>query len=75
MAIAPSATSTSTGTSSGSSGVTGGGASVPAVALPLAITSLVMPGYDFAFDMERLDGFSQWSQAPPGQPPKYTSFS
>lgn len=75
MAIAPSAASTSTGTSSGSSGVTGGGASVPAVALPLAITSLVMPGYDFAFDMERLDGFSQWSQAPPGQPPKYTSFS
>ncbi len=75
MAISPSATSTSTGTSSGSSGVTGGGASVPAVALPLAITSLVMPGYDFAFDMERLDGFSQWSQAPPGQPPKYTSFS
>ncbi|KAA8787146.1 hypothetical protein EC604_25270 [Paenibacillus amylolyticus] len=75
MGIAPSATSTSTGTSSGSSGVTGGGASVPAVALPLTITSLMMPGYDFAFDMERLDGFSQWSQAPPGQPPKYTSFS
>ncbi|MGQ8875213.1 hypothetical protein [Paenibacillus sp. TSA_86.1] len=74
-AIAPTSTSTSTGTSSGSSGVTGGGASVPAVALPLAITSPVMPGYDFAFDMERLDGFSQWSQAPPGQPPKYTSFS
>lgn len=73
MAIAPFATST--GTSSGSAGVTGGGASVPAVALPLAITSPVMPGYNFAFDMERLDGFSQWSQAPPGQPPKYTSFS
>jgi hypothetical protein len=75
MAIAPSATSTSIGTSSGSSGVTGGGASVPAVVLPLALTSPVMPGYGFAFDMERLDGFSQWSQAPPGQPPKYTSFS
>ncbi|MDT0125642.1 hypothetical protein Q9R46_23485 [Paenibacillus sp. RRE4] len=75
MAIAPSATSTSTGTSTGSSGVTGGGASVPAVALPLALTSPVMPGYGFAFKMERLDGFSQWSQAPPGQPPKYTSFS
>lgn len=75
MAIAPSATSTSTGTSSGSSGVAGGGASIPAAALPLALTSPVMPGYGFAFDMERLDGFSQWSQAPPGQPPKYTSFS
>lgn len=75
MAIAPAATSTSTGTSSGSSGVTGGGASVPAAALPLALTSPMMPGYGFAFDMERLDGFSQWSQAPPGQPPKYTSFS
>ncbi|PYE42420.1 hypothetical protein DFQ00_13625 [Paenibacillus barcinonensis] len=75
VAIAPSAVSTSTGTSSGSSGVTGGGASAPAVALPAAISSLMLPGDPFAFDMERLDGFSQWSQAPPGQPPKYTSFS
>ncbi|WP_411735762.1 hypothetical protein [Paenibacillus sp. M2] len=44
---------------SGSSGVTGGGATAPAAALPGATTGLVTPDYDFAFRMERLDGFSQ----------------
>ncbi|MBD8842433.1 hypothetical protein IFU39_32185 [Paenibacillus sp. CFBP 13594] len=69
------AANASAGTSSGSSGVAGGGATAPAAALPGATTGLVTPDYDFAFRMERLDGFSQWSQAPPGRPPQYTSFS
>ncbi len=71
----PGAANASAGTSSGASGVTGGGATSPAAALPGATTGLVTPDYDFAFRMERLDGFSQWSQAPPGRPPQYTSFS
>ncbi|GAS85284.1 unknown protein [Paenibacillus amylolyticus] len=74
-ATSPGAANASAGTSSGSSGVTGGGATAPAAALPGATTGLVTPDYDFAFRMERLDGFSQWSQAPPGRPPQYTSFS
>ncbi|RAW12062.1 hypothetical protein DC345_22310 [Paenibacillus taichungensis] len=61
--------------SSGTSGVSGGGAIAPAVALSGTTTGLVTPDYDYAFRMERLDGFSQWSQAPPGRPPQYTSFS
>ncbi|WP_315794422.1 hypothetical protein [Paenibacillus sp. BIC5C1] len=61
--------------SSGTSGVSGGGATAPAVALSGTTTGLVTPDYDYAFRMERLDGFSQWSQAPPGRPPQYTSFS
>lgn len=74
-ATSPGAANASAGTSSGSSGVTGGGATAPAAALPGAATGLVTPDYDYAFRMERLDGFSQWSQAPPGRPPQYTSFS
>ncbi|KAA8757562.1 hypothetical protein [Paenibacillus sp. UASWS1643] len=74
-ATSPGAANASAGTSSGASGVTGGGAIAPAAALPGATTGLVTPDYDFAFRMERLDGFSQWSQAPPGRPPQYTSFS
>lgn len=74
-ATSPGAANASAGTSSGASGVTGGGATAPAAALPGATTGLVTPDYDFAFRMERLDGFSQWSQAPPGRPPQYTSFS
>ncbi|MCP1424565.1 hypothetical protein J3D43_003081 [Paenibacillus xylanexedens] len=74
-ATSPGAANASAGTSSGSSGVTGGGATAPAAALPGATTGLVTPDYDFSFRMERLDGFSQWSQAPPGRPPQYTSFS
>ncbi|PQP83525.1 hypothetical protein C0Q44_02115 [Paenibacillus sp. PCH8] len=74
-ATSPGAANASAGTSSGSSGVTGGGATAPAAALSGAVTGLVKPDYGFAFRMERLDGFSQWSQAPPGRPPQYTSFS
>ncbi|MFX3648670.1 MAG: hypothetical protein ACE3K2_00400 [Paenibacillus sp.] len=74
-ATSPGAANASAGTSSGASGVTGGGATAPAAALPGATIGLVTPDYDFAFRMERLDGFSQWSQAPPGRPPQYTSFS
>gem|GEM_PF-2261841 len=74
-ATSPGAANASAGTSSGSSGVTGGGATAPAAALPGATVGLVTPDYGFAFRMERLDGFSQWSQAPPGRPPQYTSFS
>lgn len=74
-ATSPGAANASAGTSSGASGVNGGGATAPAAALPGATTGLVTPDYDFAFRMERLDGFSQWSQAPPGRPPQYTSFS
>ncbi|MNP40953.1 hypothetical protein D3C76_1346260 [compost metagenome] len=74
-ATSPGAANASAGTSSGSSGVTGGGATAPAAALPGATTGLVTPDYDSAFRMERFDGFSQWSQAPPGRPPQYTSFS
>lgn len=74
-ATSPGAANASAGTSSGASGVTGGGATAPAAALSGATTGLVTPDYDFAFRVERLDGFSQWSQAPPGRPPQYTSFS
>lgn len=74
-ATSPGAANASAGTSSGSSGVTGGGATAPAAALPGATVGLVTPDYGYAFRMERLDGFSQWSQAPPGRPPQYTSFS
>ncbi|WFR63178.1 hypothetical protein P9222_01785 [Paenibacillus amylolyticus] len=74
-ATSPGAANASAGTSSGASGVTGGGATAPAAALPGATTGLVTPDYHFAFRLERPDGFSQWSQAPPGRPPQYTSFS
>ncbi|MGN7416267.1 hypothetical protein [Paenibacillus sp. SAF-068] len=74
-ATSPGAANASAGTSSGSSGVTGGGATSPAAALPGATIGLVTPDYGFAFWLERLDGFSQWSQAPLGRPPQYTSFS
>lgn len=75
MATSPGAANAAAGGSPGSSGITGGGATAPTVALSGVTTGLVTPDYDFAFRMERLDGFSQWSQAPPGRPPQYTSFS
>ncbi|MDR9748637.1 hypothetical protein [Paenibacillus taichungensis] len=74
-ATSPGAANAAAGGSSGSSGVTGGGSTAPAVALLGANSGLATPDYRFAFRMERLDGFSQWSQAPPGRPPQYTSFS
>jgi hypothetical protein len=75
MATSPGAANAAAGGSSGSSGVTGGGSSAPAVALPGATSGLATPDYGFAYRMERLEGFSQWSQAPPGRPPQYISFS
>ncbi|WP_145410778.1 hypothetical protein [Paenibacillus xylanexedens] len=71
----PAAVSGYGGTSSSSSGASGGGATAQAVALPGAITNLVLSDNDVGFRIEQLDGFSQWSQAPPGRPPHYTSFS
>lgn len=71
----PAAVSAYAGTSSGSSGASGGGATAPAAALPGAIMNLVMSDDDVGFRIEQLDGFSQWTQAPPGRPPQYTSFS
>ncbi|WP_338541523.1 hypothetical protein [Paenibacillus tundrae] len=75
VAVTSPAVSAYAGTSSGSSGATGGGATAPAAALPGAITNQVLSGDDVGFRIEQLDGFSQWSQAPPGRPPQYTSFS
>ncbi|WP_413375064.1 hypothetical protein [Paenibacillus taichungensis] len=74
-ATSPGAANAAAGGSSGSSGVTGGGSTAPPAALPGATSGLATPDYGFAFRMERLDGFSQWSQAPPGRPPQYISFS
>ncbi|MCM3175757.1 hypothetical protein [Paenibacillus sp. MER 99-2] len=71
----PAAVSGYGGTSSSSSGASGGGATAQVVALPGAITNLVLSDNDVGFRIEQLDGFSQWSQAPPGRPPQYTSFS
>ncbi|MCG7380943.1 hypothetical protein MH215_28590 [Paenibacillus sp. ACRSA] len=75
VAVTSPAGSAYTGTSTGSSGATGGGATAPAAALPGAITHLVLSDDDVGFRIEQLDGFSQCSQAPPGRPPQYTSFS
>lgn len=56
-------------------GLTGGGSTAPAAALPGTMNGLDGPDSGFTFKREPVDGFSQWSQAPPGQPPQYTSFS
>ncbi|WP_416292384.1 hypothetical protein ACM7Q1_17045 [Paenibacillus illinoisensis] len=71
----PGATNASASGSSGSSSLIGSGAAAPAAVLPGATNGLAGSDSGFAFRIETVDGFSQWSQAPPGRPPQYTSFS
>ncbi|GAB1159718.1 hypothetical protein YWY31_57430 [Paenibacillus illinoisensis] len=71
----PGATNASASGSSGSSALIGNGAAAPAAVLPGATNGLAGSDSGFAFRIESVDGFSQWSQAPPGRPPQYTSFS
>ncbi|MEY8743595.1 hypothetical protein AB9M62_29865 [Bacillales bacterium AN1005] len=75
VAVTSPAVSAYAGTSSSSSGANGGGATAPTATLPGAIKNQVLSDDDVGFRIEQPDGFSQWSQAPPGRPPQYTSFS